>query len=250
MLAKSAGPFLAAGLDGCRAGWVCAGWDGEVWSLTLFPNLTSVVPCLAPRSTVCIDIPIGLSDDGIRGCDRDARKMLGPRRSSVFSAPPRLALPEAPYADINAASKRHCGRGISKQAFYLLPKIREAEQLLRSASGRYASWLETHPELCFCALNGGIPMQDNKKTDAGYQQRLSLLEGRISRSMLEGMLSRLDRETPRSHCARDDMIDALVCGVVATLDAAQRACLPQDGDEYDAVGLPMRICYPLMAESL
>ena len=41
------------------------------------------------------------------------------------------------------------------------------------------------------------------------------------------------------------MVDALVCGVVATLDADRRACLPQHGEEYDAVGLPMRICYPM-----
>ena len=245
MFVESARPFLAAGLDGCRAGWVCAGWDGEAWSLTLLPDLSSVVPRLAPSATVCIDIPIGLSDDGFRACDRDARQLLGPRRSSVFSVPPRLALREASYAEINAASKRHCGRGVSKQAFYLLPKIREAERLLRSSPERYAGWLETHPELCFYALNGGIPMEDNKKTDAGYRQRLSLLEGQISQNMLEDMLSRLAGESLRSHCTRDDMVDALVCGVVATLDADRRACLPQHGEEYDAVGLPMRICYPM-----
>ena len=158
---------------------------------------------------------------------------------------PRLALAVAAHAGIMAASQRHCGRGVSKPAFYLLPKIREAERLLRSSPKRYAGWLETHPELCFCALNGGIPMGDNKKTDAGYRQRLLLLERQISRNMLEDMLSRLASESLRSHCTRDDMIDALVCGVVATLDADRRACLPQHGEEYDAVGLPMRICYPM-----
>ena len=161
------------------------------------------MPRLAPTATVCIDIPIGLSDDGSRACDREARQLLGARRSSVFSVPPRLALPEASYAEINAASKRHCGRGISKQAFYLLPKIREAERLLRSSPERYAGWLETHPELCFCALNGGIPMGDNKKTDAGYRQRRSLLERQISQNMLEDVALTADtRIAPFALCQR------------------------------------------------
>ena len=226
-------PFIAAGIDGCRGGWVCAGWDGEHWTLRCQPDLESILPLLKPHATVCIDIPIGLSSDGFRACDQAARKLLGRRSSSVFPVPPRLALASLSYEEINRASRAHCGKGVSKQAFYLLPKIREAEALLRLSDHHALDWLETHPELCFSGLNGGAPMEESKKTDAGYRERRRVLA----------------RHIPRARCARDDMLDALVCGVVARFDASARDCLPQDEREFDELGLPMRICYPLPTAS-
>ena len=236
---------MAAGIDGCRGGWVCAGWDGESWSLNCLPTLESIVPLLAPRATVCIDIPIGLSSDGFRACDQVARQLLGRRSSSVFPVPPRLALAPMSYAEINLQSKVHCGKGVSKQAFYLLPKIREAETLLRSSGSHSLDWLETHPELCFSGLNGGVPMEENKKTDDGYRERRRVLARHISAPTMERLVQGLMTAVSRSRCARDDMMDALVCGVVASLDATHRDCLPQGKQEFDEVGLPMRICYPL-----
>ena len=241
--------LIAAGIDGCRAGWVCAGWDGEGWSLDCLPTLESILPMLAPRATVCIDIPIGLSSDGFRACDRAARQLLGKRSSSVFPVPPRLALAPLTYEEINLASKAQCGKGVSKQAFYLLPKIREAEALLRSSCSDDSDWLETHPELCFSSFNGATPMRDNKKTDAGFRERKSVLASHVPARTIDRLLRDLMALVPRARCARDDMLDALVCGVVARLDAAGRDCLPLGGQEFDEVGLPMRICYPITTAS-
>ena len=200
---------------------------------------------LAPRATVCIDIPIGLSSDGFRDCDHAARQLLGKRRSSVFPVPPRLALAPLSYEEINLASKAHCGKGVSKQAFYLLPKIREAEALLRSPDTDDVEWLETHPELCFSSFNGAVPMKDNKKTDAGFRQRKTVLARHIPASAIDRLIKNLMASEPRAQCARDDMVDALVCGVVARLDAEERDCLPPGRQEFDEVGLRMRICYPI-----
>ena len=200
---------------------------------------------LAPQATVCVDIPIGLSRDGFRACDRAARQLLGKRSSSVFPVPPRLALSPLSYEELNLASKAHCGKGISKQAFYLLPKIREAEALLRTSDGDCLDWLETHPELCFSSFNGAVPMEDNKKTEAGFCERKSVLARHIPARTIDRLLQNLMASVPRAQCARDDMVDALVCGVVASLDATHRDCLPRGKQEFDEVGLPMRICYPL-----
>lgn len=238
-------PLIAAGIDGCRGGWVCAGWDGKSWSLDCLPTLESIVPILAPQATVCIDIPIGLSSNGFRACDQAARQLLGRRSSSVFPVPPRLALAPLAYAEINLQSKAQCGKGVSKQAFYLLPKIRETETLLRSADSHTLDWLETHPELCFSGLNGGVPMEENKKTDAGYRERRRILVRHIPARTMDRLVQALMTAMPRAWCARDDMMDALVCGVVASLDATHRDCLPRGKQEFDEVGLPMRICYPL-----
>jgi predicted RNase H-like nuclease len=200
---------------------------------------------LAPQATVCIDIPIGLSSDGFRACDRVARQLLGKRSSSVFSVPPRLALAPKSYEEINLASKAQCGKGVSKQAFYLLPKIREAEALLRSPNSDGLDWLETHPELCFSSFNGAVPMEDNKKTEAGFRERKSVLARHIAARTIDRLLQSLMVSVPRAQCARDDMLDALVCGVVARLDATGRGCLPLGKQDFDEVGLPMRICYPI-----
>jgi predicted RNase H-like nuclease len=237
--------LIAAGIDGCRGGWVCAGWDGEGWSLDCLPTLESILPMLAPQATVCIDIPIGLSSDGFRACDRAARQLLGKRSSSVFPVPPRLALPPKSYEEINLASKALFGKGISKQAFFLLPKIREAEALLRSSDGDCLDWLETHPELCFSSFNGAVPMKDNKKTEAGFRERKSVLARHIPARTIDRLLRSLMASLPRSQCARDDMVDALVCGVLARLDATGRGCLPPGKRDFDEAGLPMRICYPI-----
>ena len=237
--------LIAAGIDGCRSGWVCAGWDGEDWSLDCLPTLESIVPLLAPQATVCVDIPIGLSRNGFRACDRAARQLLGKRSSSVFPVPPRLALSRLSYEELNLESKAQCGKGISKQAFYLLPKIREAEALLRSPNSHGADWLETHPELCFTSFNGAVPMEDNKKTEAGFRERKSVLARHIPARTIDRLIRSLMASVPRAQCARDDMVDALVCGVVARLDATARGCLPWGEQDFDEVGLPMRICYPI-----
>ena len=163
----------------------------------------------------------------------------------MFPVPPRLALAPLSYDEVNLASKSQCGKGVSKQAFHLLPKIRETEALMRSSRHDCSDWLETHPELCFSGLNGGVPMEENKKTDAGYRERRRILARHIPAHTIDSLVGSLMTAVPRARCARDDMMDALVCGVVACLDATHRDCLPHGKQEFDQVGLPMRICYPL-----
>ena len=236
--------WVAAGVDGCKSGWVCAGFNGDTWSLSLMPALQDIVDRMTPGATVCIDMPIGLSADGFRTCDRDARRLLGARRSSVFPAPPRLAIAEAPYEAINARSKKEFGKGVSKQAFYLLPKIREVERCILQANTAGLAWLETHPELCFASLNAGVPMTYSKKASDGYSERFALISRFLGRRFLGELVGSFEATVTKSVCARDDILDALVCAVVAHLEEDQRGYVPADANEFDEVGLPMRIYYP------
>ena len=240
--------FLAAGIDGCRAGWIVAGWDGTAWVLERVEALADVVPLMRQQATVCIDMPIGLSVTGVRQCDAAARRLLGPRRSSVFPAPPRMALVDRPYAELNTASKRRFDRGLSKQTFHLLPKIRETEALLRGGLCRAQEWLETHPELCFTALNDGTPMQHNKKTDAGFRERISVLE-RSLQYPIHSLINQTLKRTLRSQVLRDDLVDAMVCGVVACLPTDRRISLPMDEVEIDEEGFRMEITCPALPAS-
>jgi len=174
---------------------------------------------------------------------------LGPRRSSVFPAPPRLAIAEAPYEAINARSKKEWGKGISKQAFYLLPKIREVERCILQAKTAGLAWLETHPELCFASLNGGIPMTYSKKTSDGYSERFALIARFLGRRLLGELVASFEATVTKSACAQDDILDALVCAVVAHMEEDQRGYVPADVNEFDEVGLPMRIYYPRQTQA-
>ena len=113
---------------------------------------------------VAVDMPMGLAERDRRRCDIEARRLLGPRRGSVFPTPVRAVLDCETYAEALSVSRAVCGRGLSKQAWFLVPKIRELDGVVRDLPA--GALLEVHPELAFAALGGG-PMADPKRTAAG-----------------------------------------------------------------------------------
>ena len=72
-----------AGVDGCRAGWVMVRRDAA--GRFAAPLVVAALDDLPETDMVVIDIPIGLPESGRRACDLEARALLGPRRSSVFT---------------------------------------------------------------------------------------------------------------------------------------------------------------------
>lgn len=182
---------------------------------------------------VAVDMPIGLPDAGARACDRAARALLGPRRSSVFPAPVRAALDAHPHGweATLAASRATDGRGLSRQAFNLLPRIAEVDRLL---DGRPDAPLhEAHPELAFARL-AGEPMAHPKRTAAGHAERHAAL--------VAGGLAHPDPALlPRPiGAAVDDVHDALALVATARHLAAGTALVVGAG-ERDRCGRPMVI---------
>jgi predicted RNase H-like nuclease len=130
-----------AGVDGCPAGWIVAlsPQHGGPHRLHICPTFREVLALVGDSGIVVADIPIGLlysRQAGGRQVDRDARKMLGPRRSSVFSPPTRPALRCRQWA-----TARKCG--LNRQSFAIMPKIREVDQLMTPALQRRV--IESHP---------------------------------------------------------------------------------------------------------
>ncbi|GIX48280.1 MAG: hypothetical protein KatS3mg131_2491 [Candidatus Tectimicrobiota bacterium] len=171
---------------------------------------------------------------GGRCCDRLARRLLGRRASSVFSPPARLLLEATQYAQVRPY-------GLSRQAFGLLPKVREVDRLL--SPSWQATVYEAHPELAFAAL-AGRPLAASKKTRAGRQARLHLLQ-----SAPEAWLRQLGEALaalpplPRSQAAPDDLLDAAVLTRTAyRIATGQATCLPP-APPRDARGLRMAIWY-------
>jgi predicted RNase H-like nuclease len=184
-----------------------------------------------------IDIPIGLPEAGARPCDLQTRRLLGPRRgSSVFPAPIRPVLGAVDYPQACRIRQEVEGKKISKQTWNITPKIREVDDLLRRNPGLQGRLREVHPEVCFYFMAGGQPLEEGKRTQAGYAARLRLLRdhfGDIVAAAVEGR----DRQA----CAADDILDAL-----AALWTAERilrceaVTLPED-PPLDRSGLRMEI---------
>ena len=115
------------GVDGCKGGWVAARLDCQSMMATLavHADFAGVLESYADAAMIGVDMPIGLGECEPRLCDVLARRELGRRASSIFAAPDRRILPFADYQEALAESRRLCGKGISKQSFYLFAKIRE-----------------------------------------------------------------------------------------------------------------------------
>ena len=232
------------GIDGCPGGWVAvaqlerSAQSDEVRALVA-PDLEGVLTAFEGIRLAGIDMPIGLSNDEPRRCDRLARDRLGARRSSVFPAPLRPALAATTHAEASSLSREASGRGISVQAWHLFPRVREVDQLL----GAQAAWgerlVEVHPELSFLALNDGEPLPASKHRIEGLYRRRALVAGAFGWATIESAVTQLAGTRVKD----DDMLDAF-----AVLWSARRwvsgegECLPAD-PPLDTHGLPMRITY-------
>ena len=231
------------GIDGCRRGWFFAHFDGSKLNAGISESLPEIIDAAKDGATIMVDIPIGLRDDTPlpRSCDTAARKMLGPgRASSVFPAPIRSILREPTYADASAKSRELIGKGISQQSFAIIPKIREADELLATSTRARRSLREIHPEVCFCALNGGSAMSHTKKSKEGFSERMALIKAYLpgATEMAEQVLC----DYRRKDVAKDDIADALVALVTAMSPADELRTLPEK-PELDSRNIPMEMVY-------
>jgi predicted RNase H-like nuclease len=230
---------VVGGLDGCPAGWVLATVpvDGAKieFEISVLHSLEPVVAELTSGRMVCaaIDIPIGLADREPRTCDVAARRVLGPRRSSIFPAPVRAVLEAASYAEACVLSRRACGKGISKQLYNIVDKIRTVDAL---QSPRLQDRLfEMGPEVSFAELTGR-PMPANKRTAEGRAAREEALAS--VDAFGESVRGMLDAPAPAG-AKRDDVLDALIGAWTARRHAA--GVHRQLGGDTDARGLRMEI---------
>jgi predicted RNase H-like nuclease len=241
---------MVAGVDGCRGGWVAAfaafSARGrlEVLYLALFERFADVLRTARRAVALAVDIPIGLLETarpGGRDCDRLARSLLaaGKRQASVFTPPARAALAARDYRD----AERRNGLGLSRQAFNILPRIREVDRLM--SPHRQRRVFEAHPELAFLRL-AGRPLSPGKKSPRGRERRLRWLARYygLRAAALRALATGIVRRYGRRAVALDDTLDALALAVTAHHIAratAQR--LPVGRAPRDRRGLRMQIVY-------
>jgi predicted RNase H-like nuclease len=226
------------GVDGCREGWIAVSRadGGADFRWRRVATLADLFRDTLLPTVVAVDIPIGLPGRGARLCDGEARACLGPRRCCVFTPPIRPMLAARTHAQASAVRHRIEGKGVSIQAWAIVPKIREADRLLRRHPAFRAIVREVHPEVCFARLNGGVPLVASKKSETGHRQRVRLLRAWCGDAITRALAARR-----ALGCAADDIVDAF-----ATLWTAERihrghaTTLPAE-PPCDAHGLRMEI---------
>ena len=254
------------GVDGCRGGWLIAKTEGErddfsTLSLSVVPTLAQAFSLKAFKEKalrektlekkafkqkalkekaaqlVLIDMPKGLLSDKARKIEGLARQLLKGQASTVFNVPVVDAVFAGDYQDASAINHRMTGKKLSKQAWYLCPKIRELDELLAEEFSLSDEIFESHPELVF-RLMAGVQLP-KKKLAEGLTARLTLLEraGMPATQLVNNLID----QYPRSVCFADDAVDALVLLLLAHSPSED---LDQEA-EIDRRGIPINLKIPL-----
>ena len=215
------------GVDWAGTGWVAAVLSDETEpTVAFYPTVLNLWRDHAEAETILIDIPIGLREEGKRRCDVEAKSLLGPdRHRSVFLTPTREAV-YAPNIEAAKEVQKPGNFGIQNQAWAIVPRIREVDGFLQHFSGSVAEdqILEAHPELCFAGLDGGQPMDHEKRSSEGAQERRSLLathDSSLPAIFEEAVetLTKPDYAPMIGKTKRDDILDALVLAYTAKVGA-------------------------------
>jgi len=230
----------ALGLDGCPTGWVAVILrDGAVHDVRVVDRIEVALDLTraqlkAPAPlAVGIDMPVGLVDEP-RDTDAAARALLPGRASSVFSTAARAVVDGwvsgaiTSHAEATARSVAVLGTGLSQQAWRLVPKMAEVEQL--AAEG--VQLTEVHPELAFATVLGE-PLP-RKRSWPGLRLRSELL-----RELGVHLPARFPGDTA---AAPDDVVDAAICAWVAdgVAGAGRIRTVPESTDQQ-AHGRPIVI---------
>lgn len=221
------------GVDGWRGAWVGARLDGRSVRLEVLADAAAVL-AVPDVEVVAIDMPIGLSEDGVRACDVAAAGLLRPTgaASSVFPTPVRAVLSTDDYAEARVISRAVTvpPRAPSAQAFMLVRSIRALDDVLGDPPTDRV--VEVHPELAFRLGLGGVT--DRKGTARGSVQRLQALRAVMD---VEEALAGAPVGVPLV-----DALDACAAAWSALRLAAGTAERVGDGTT-DSRGRPMRICW-------
>lgn len=214
------------GVDVAKKYWVAVASDLRAYADLTLTGLLAAADADGPVEVVGIDIPIGTPDGvGYRRADVLARKAVGPKWASVFMTPPRAALTAPTYAAALEIARQVSGKGISKQAWALGPRILEVDVVVRSVDRHI---VEVHPELSFATL-AQRHLQSPKSTWAGLEDRRALLAG-------AGFALPADLGKPGQASGPDDVLDAAVaCWTASRVAGGAAVRHPDPPEELDGI---------------
>ena len=267
------------GVDGCKAGWIGVGLDDRGCSqVKVCGKFSDLMTHFVDACVILVDMPIGLPADGApdyRCCDNEARELLKKkkRESSVFHVPSKRFVdevmnnPDWGYRNVTMNHQKRYGKanrrskelnddaGISPYTFGIIPNIDEVDEYLTSCAADSPKIRESHPEVCFWALNGGNPdsaMTTSKKKPSGFDERVETLRHcarNVNDIDVDATYAKTRREYTKSQVADNDILDALALAITAKIGCRQGEfkTLPEN-PPTDSKGLPMEMVYAIPNE--
>lgn len=194
-----------AGIDACTGGWFSIIIKDGTVQIRFDESFENLISQIGDVNPILVDVPIGLATDSRRACDVRARYVLGCRGNSVFFAPSKAAIEEEDYDSANEAHRGAIGHGLSQQAYHIGNSIREVNNIV---DDQYDGNIrESHPEICFLALNGQ-PVSWPKTSKKGILFRISLLETVYNDA--QAIYDAAIDEYLRKEVSRDDILDSMV----------------------------------------
>jgi len=230
-----------AGIDGCKAGWILITFSDNP-SYRILRNNSDLEHSFDEFDRIFIDMPIGLEDENYtRECDQLLRKRLGSEyASSVFSPPIRPALHAPSYVEANMQSYEYTEKKLTLQSWNITPKIRLLDDMLQAQPELKEKVFESHPELLFMKLNGGMIYQ-KKNTKKGLRHRLSLIVDR--EEIADDFFRDIKEEFRRNEVGEDDIVDAMALALGAKQSAVDGIKTLPEEPEHDSMGLIKAIHY-------
>ncbi len=231
-----------AGIDGCKLGWILISFDEGEEKYQIIQSNDELKAVFETYDRIFIDMPIGLEDEEYtRECDALLRKELGGEySSSVFSPPIRPALEAPSYVEANMISYEWTEKKLSLQSWNITPKIKVLDELLRANPDFKKKVLESHPELLFQKLNGGMIFQ-KKNLKKGIRHRLELIKE--EESIADDFFRDIKEEWRRSEVGEDDIVDAMALAYYAKKSELKGIKTLPTEVNFDSEGLPKAIHY-------
>lgn len=231
-----------AGIDGCKIGWLLVTFDEGASKYEILRTKEDFKNACEEYDRIFIDMPIGLLDEEYhRECDVLMRKELGSDYApSVFTPPIRPALHAPSYAEANMISFDYTEKKLSLQAWNIVPKIQEVDELLQQDEELRGKVLESHPEYLFQKLNGGLIFQ-KKNLKKGIKHRLELIRDR--EPIADDFFRDIKEEYRRSEIGEDDIVDAMALALFAKRSVSKELkTIPKEAP-VDSAGLKMAYHY-------
>ena len=234
--------FSSIGIDGCKNGWLVVNITPDGFEVDTFNNIEKICAKYREFDSMIIDMPIGLPESGkdVRP-DAYARKLLLHRSPCIFNTPCRQSIFAENYPEASKINREHLGKGLSKQSFAILNKIREIDDFLKQAPDYVNKIMESHPEICFAMLSPTKkPINEAKNTAEGKDIRISILLQHYDQTTDFIEYVRNDRKLRKMEV---DCIDALCLAVTGMLGMERGFKYIPEKPSNDRRGLLMQMVY-------
>ena len=237
--------YFVVGIDWMKPYWLAVEIQNGELSVQKLKHIEEINDRYKNADALLIDIPIGLPENNEEASlrpDMQARAYLqGARKSSIFNVLYRQIV-HAETTEQAWELNRELNAKMAIVGDALRPMIREVDDFLAKDPNWKNRLMESHPEVAFQMLNGGNGLQHSKHTDAGIQERITILQ----RHGVDP-ISLFTEFTPKQY---EDVLDALCLAVSAKLGCENGFCTVPENPACDSRGLKMQMIFGKIANPL